>query len=113
MYLCSTDAIAPFIYGLPKIHKPYWPFRPIVSFNNSPLYNLSKFLDKTLPSLVNSTNLSIKDSFDSVDRISYFKINANGFMLSFDVVSLFTKILVYVAKSVVFDRLKYNSTIQI
>ena len=39
-YLRSTDAIAPRIYGLPKIHKPDWPLRPIVSFINSPLYNL-------------------------------------------------------------------------
>ena len=50
-YLRSTDAIAPRIYGLPKIHKPDWPLRPIVSFINSPLYNLSKFMAKILTPL--------------------------------------------------------------
>ena len=59
-YLRSTDAIAPRIYGLPKIHKPNWRLRPIVSFINSPLYNLSKFVTKILTPSINSNNLSIK-----------------------------------------------------
>ena len=33
-------------YGLPKIHKVSVPLRPIVSFINSPTYNLSKFLSR-------------------------------------------------------------------
>ena len=102
----STDAIAPRIYGLPKVHKPDWPLRPIVSFINSPLYNLSKFIAKILTPLINSNNLSIKNSFELIDKISNFKINDNDLMLSFDVVSLFTKIPVHVAKSVIFERLK-------
>ena len=61
-YLRSTDAIAPRIYGLTKIHKPDWRLRPIVSFINSPLYsyNLSKFVAKILTPLINSNNLSTK-----------------------------------------------------
>ena len=43
-HLHNSDANAPRIYGLPKIHKPQTPLRPIVSFINSSLYNLSKFL---------------------------------------------------------------------
>ena len=111
-YLRSTDAIAPRIYGLPKIHKPDWPLRPIVSFINSPLYNLSKFMAKILTPLINSNNLSIKNSFEWIDRISNFKINDNDLMLSFDVVSLFTKIPVHIAKSVIFDRLKCDSELK-
>ena len=76
-YLRSTDAIAPRIYGLPKIHKPDWPLRPIVSFINLPLYNLSKFLSKILTPFVNFNNLSIKNSFELINRISNFKINDN------------------------------------
>ena len=40
---CSSGRI-PSIYGLPKIHKPDIPLRPIVSFYSSPTYELSKFL---------------------------------------------------------------------
>ena len=39
---CSIGVI-PRFYGLPKIHKASVPLRPIVSFINSPTYNLSKF----------------------------------------------------------------------
>ena len=109
----STDVIAPRIYGLPKIHKPDWPLRPIVSFINSPLYNLSKFAAKILTPLINSNNLLIKNSFELIDRISNFKINDNDLMLSFDVLSLFTKIPVHIAKSVIFDRLKCDSELKI
>ena len=114
-YLRSTDAIALRIYGLPKIHKPDWPLRPIVSFINSPLYsyNLSKFMAKRLTPLINSNNLSIKNSFELIDRISNFKINDNDLMLSFDVVSLFTKIPVHIVKSVIFNRLKCDSELKI
>ena len=113
MLLRSTNAIAPRIYRLPKIHKPDWPLRPIVSFINSPLYSPSKFVAKILTPLINSTNLSIKNSFEMIDRISNFKINDNDLMLSFDVVSLFTKIPVHIAKSVIFDRLKCDSELKI
>ena len=68
---------------------------------------------KILTPLINSNNLSIKNSFELVDRISNFKINNNDLMLSFDVVSLFTKIPVHIAKSVIFDRLKCDSDLKI
>ena len=58
-------------------------------------------------------NLSIKNSFELVGRISNFKINNNNLMLSFDVVSLFTKIPVHIAKSVIFYRLKCDSELKI
>ena len=68
---------------------------------------------KILTRLINSNNLSIKNSFELVDRISNFKINDNDLMLSFDVVSLFTKIPLHMAKSVLFDRLKCDSELKI
>ena len=68
---------------------------------------------KILTPLVNSNNLSIKNLFELIDRISNFKINDNNLMLSFHVVSLFTKIPVRIAKSVIFDRLKCDSELKI
>uniref|UniRef100_A0A674PCU4 Uncharacterized protein n=1 Tax=Takifugu rubripes TaxID=31033 RepID=A0A674PCU4_TAKRU len=38
----------PCIYGLPKIHKPGTPLRPIVSSINSVTYNISKYLASIL-----------------------------------------------------------------
>ncbi len=40
--LRSSAKTTPLLYGLPK--KPNTPLRPIVSFNNSPTYILSKHL---------------------------------------------------------------------
>ena len=39
--LYSSDGLCPRFYGLPKIHKPGIPLRPIVSFVNSPTYAIS------------------------------------------------------------------------
>ena len=39
-----TVGVMAFTYGLPKIHKPYTPLRPIVSFHTSSSYQLSKHL---------------------------------------------------------------------
>ena len=68
---------------------------------------------KILTPLINSNNLSIKNSFELIDKISNFKINDNDLMLSFDVVSLFSKIPVHIAKSVIFERLKCDSELKI
>ena len=42
--LSSLGGHIPLLYGLPKIHKPGIPLRPIVSFVSSPTYALSKHL---------------------------------------------------------------------
>ena len=41
-FLHSNTNNAPKFYGLPKLHKPNCPLRPITSFIGSPTYNLSK-----------------------------------------------------------------------
>lgn len=68
--LHNTDAICPRIYGLPKIHKPDVPLRPIVSFVNSATYELSKHLCYILSPLINSNGYSVKNSFQFVELIN-------------------------------------------
>lgn len=46
--LTCTAATAPRLYGLPKIHKPGLPLRPISSSVNVPCYGLSKHVGKIL-----------------------------------------------------------------
>ena len=41
---CSVPQ-PPKLYGLPKLHKPIIPMRPIVSFCGSPTYQLTKILN--------------------------------------------------------------------
>ena len=51
-----------FFNGLPKVHKPGVPLRPIVSSVNSPSYNLSKHIAKLLSPMSNMSDSYIKDS---------------------------------------------------
>ena len=49
-------------YGLPKIHKPDTPLRPIVSFLSSPTYRLSKFLASLLKPVVGQNVHHVRNS---------------------------------------------------
>lgn len=94
--------VIPRIYGLPKIHKEGVPLRPIVNTIGSPTYELAKYVAKILKTLVGNTYSFIKDSNDFVKLIKNKRVDKDDILVSFDVVSLFTKIpldgAVYVIK---------------
>ena len=83
------------IYGLPKIHKvksdlEIPPFRPIISSLGTYNYNLSQWLVSLLSPLV-PDNHSTKDTFTFISDLK--KVDLSGkFLVSYDVVSLFTNI---------------------
>ena len=58
--LRSSAGRTPLLYGLPKIHKPLVPLRPIVSFIGSPSYHLSKHLSFLLSPLVGNSTSFVK-----------------------------------------------------
>ena len=89
-------------YGLPKVHKVSVPLRPIVSFINSPTYNLSKFLSRILSSLL-VNRYSVRNSKEFVDYVKNFTISKSEILVSFDVVSLFTSVPVDKALGLVLD----------
>ena len=86
---CET---IPRFYGLPKIHKEGVPLRPIVNTIGSPTSELTKYVSKILRPLVGNTDSFIKDSHDFVKLIRNERMNQDDILVSFDVVSLFTKI---------------------
>jgi len=90
--LRSASGATPLLYGLPKIHKPEVPLRPIASFINSPSYQLSKHLVHLLAPLVGKTSSFIKNSTDFAAFISDQTIAEETILVSFDVVSLFTNV---------------------
>ena len=80
------------LYGLPKIHKPSIPFRPILSCINHYSYKIAKFfIPFLIPISMNS--FIIKDSFSFVQKLLNRERNTdNVFIGSFDIASLFTNI---------------------
>ena len=60
--LSPTGSQLPRIYGLPKIHKPDVPFRPIVSCIGSPTYQLFKHITSLISPLAAHTSSHLKSS---------------------------------------------------
>lgn len=55
--LLFHNGSAPAIYGLPKVHKPDVPVRPIVDLTRSPLHRLSGYLHSVIRLLVGKTSM--------------------------------------------------------
>jgi hypothetical protein len=81
--LYSSDGLSPRFYGLPKIHKPEIPLRPVVSFVNYPTYGVSSFLAKILSPVVGNTENTVKNScpFAEFVRGKTLKVHITQFFL--------------------------------
>ena len=87
-----TGSIIPRMYGLPKIHKPGLPLRPILDMCNSPYHHLAKWLVSVLEPLRKEVSKhSLKDSFEFIKQIENLNC-AKKNMFSLDVASLFTNV---------------------
>ena len=100
------------LYGLPKMHKVTQegempPFRPIVSSIGSCNYKLAKVLGNMLRPLI-CTDYSCSDTFSFVKEIQSKNFDANCFMVSYDVQSLFTNIPLHETIDLAVDILLEN-----
>ncbi|XP_037518345.1 uncharacterized protein LOC119395131 [Rhipicephalus sanguineus] len=91
--LCHNGS-APAVYGLPKVHKPEVPLRPIVDFTRSPLYELSGYLHRVLRPLVGNTPTYVRDSAHFIEILGGVTVDDDEVMVSFDVKSMFTCVTV-------------------
>lgn len=73
----------PQMYGLPKVHKPDLPFRPIVSTIGSPTYCLAKEMARILSPLAGNT-----DSFatEFASKVRELELYESDLLVSFDIV---------------------------
>ena len=91
-YFVSNPKL-PRLYSLIKIHKNPVSIRPIVSFINSPAYNIAKFLGKVLPQLIDfKSSFTIKNTSELTKTLQQVKIPDNSVLISFDVVNLFPNV---------------------
>ena len=96
--LRSSGGSTPLLYGLPKIHKPDVPLRPIVSFVQSPTYQLSKHLTHILSPLIGNTESNVLNSVEFATFIHTRTVHDDEVLVSFDVGSLFTNVPVKLAR---------------
>ena len=89
--LSTTGSRPPRLYGLPKIHKEGVPLRPIVSNIGDPTYQPSKYLAGLLGQLTCKSIHHVQNSSQFVQTLSSITIQPGDLMVSFDIVSLFTK----------------------
>ncbi|UYV82338.1 hypothetical protein LAZ67_21001743 [Cordylochernes scorpioides] len=80
-----------YIYGLPKIHKPSVPLRPVIAYHLSPAYPLAKHLTNLLTPLWNNNRraFTTPNSTSFIQDITNLLPPPNSSMCSFDVSSLF------------------------
>jgi len=95
----------PHIYGLPKIHKPDVPLRPVVSCIATTLHPLAKYLLQILNPLQASIESNIKNTEAFISRIKTQKVQSKTKLVSFDVVNLFTSVPIDEALAVLKIRL--------
>lgn len=99
--LKTTVAVAPRLYGLPKIHKEGFPLRPICSFINSPSYGLSRYITNILGKINEGSMYNIKNSLDFKHRLMGIRPDVNDRLISFDVVSLFPSVPIDLAMTII------------
>ena len=102
----------PKLYGLPKLHKPNIPMRPIVSFCGSPTYQLSKYLTTVLKPLTDESRHKLQSTENFIDAIKTVQVPDDYKLVSFDVKSLFTSISLQLALDCTETAIN-NSTIEL
>ena len=81
-----------YMYGTVKMHKEGNPLRPIISTVGTVSYKLSKWLVKLLSPLLGTASGSHIKSDDLIIKLNDVNVTADIRLLSFDVMSLFSKV---------------------
>ena len=98
-----TGCVPPKFYGLPKIHKPDTPLRPIVSSCGSVTYGGAKELAKILKPLVGKFPHHITSTQDFVEQAKQIKLEPGECLSSYDLSALFTLVPIDPALNIIKD----------
>nr|VZI29057.1 unnamed protein product [Spirometra erinaceieuropaei] len=107
-FMTLSDPHIAHAYGLSKVHKIGAPLRIIVPLIGPPTYNLAKWLYKHLKPLTHGSRYSINSSQEFLNRMEGLNVSTDEFLLSFDVVALFSSIPHDLAIDCVAQRLQDN-----
>ena len=109
--LYPTSSTVPRFYGLPKVHKPGAPLRPIVASRGSITYELARHLAAILSPLVGNNGFALKNSAAMVKDLGEITLGDNDVLTSFDVTALFTKVPVPKSLDIIHERLLQDNTL--
>ena len=109
--LLPTSTLIPRFYGLPKVHKPGAPLRPIVASRGSITYGIARHVADLLSPLVGKNGYALKNSADLVSSLSNCTLQEDDILVSFDVTALFTKVPVDKSVDVIHDKLESDPTL--
>ena len=102
----------PQILGLPKIHKPHTPLRPIVCSCGSVTFGVAKKPTKILKPLVGKSPHHINITTDFVEQIKYRTLLPGECLSSYDVTAVFTSVPVDLALGIIEDILEKDPTLK-
>ena len=107
-----TGCVPPKFYGLPKIHKPDTPLRPIVSSCGSVTYGVAKEHAKILKPLVGKFPHHINSTQDFVEQGRHMTLVPGECLSSYDVSALFTLVPIDPALKIIKDLLLKDPTLK-
>ena len=110
--LKPSHSNAPFLNGLPKVHKADIPMRSIVNTRRSPTYNLAQHLAGVITPLTGKTSSFVKNSPHFVGKVNELQVADSTMMVSFNMKSLFTNIPILEELHVIQRQLESDDTLQ-
>ena len=105
--LFSSGSSFSLLYGLPKVHKQNVPLRPILAAYNAPNFQIAKYLVPLLNCLCNN-QYSLSNPSAFVHGI--LDQEANQYMISLDIQSLFTNVSLLETIDIILNKLFTVST---
>lgn len=111
LHLYPTSTVTPKFYGLPKVHKPSCPLRPITASRGSIMYNTARMVADILSPLVGKTPHHLENSADLVKKLSEVKVSEDESLISYDVTALFTSVPIEESCNIILNRLKEDTTL--
>lgn len=91
-------------YGLPKIHKPGFKLRPIVSMIGAPGHAVGRIFNEMLKEVFPITKHHVRDSFNIKEFLDGVEIPPDYVLRSFDVVSMFSNIPTDLAGGIIMEE---------
>ena len=104
--------MSPKYYGLPKIHKPGIPLRPIISSTGTVTYNTAKELARILKPLLGLSRHHVHNTGHFIDYIKDVRLRQEECIISYDVTALFTSVPIQPVLNIIQQRLATDQDLQ-